>query len=177
MKHKIYWLPLLLFAVLCVFLWRGLSLHPRELPSVLLGKPAPHFDLPDLFAPQRHLTQQVYIGRLTLLNVWASWCETCTEEQAFLSVLKRSTPRLQIIGVDFQDQPAQALAWLQHYGNPYDRVLSDVSGRMGVDYGVYGTPESFLIDERGIVRAKISGVLNASTWRQMLAHYPLNIGS
>jgi cytochrome c biogenesis protein CcmG/thiol:disulfide interchange protein DsbE len=165
------WLPLLLFIILLVVLWQGLHLNPRELPSTLINKPAPAFILANLFTPKKMVQQQVLQGHLTLLNVWASWCETCVQEQAFLFTLKTRYPQLQFIGLAFQDHSPKALAWLKNYGNPYDLVLLDEAGKVGVDYGVYGTPESFLIDDRGIIRAKVTGVLNEKTWAMQMSQY------
>ncbi len=162
-----YYVPLLGLIIIISFCWRGLSLHPQALPSVLIDQPAANFTLPNLLEPKQWVDQRVLHGSWTLLNVWASWCQTCTEEQAFLLTLKQRYPQLQIIGVDFQDNPVAARAWLKRYGNPYHLVLADLSGKVGVDYGVYGTPENFLIDEQGIIRAKVTGVLNEQHWATM----------
>lgn len=170
-KHCAYILPLVVFALVCAFLWRGLSLHPRDLPSPLVGKAAPAFSAQALQHPAQAVQASIFLHHTTLLNVWASWCETCQEEQAFLLTLKKRYPQLQLIGLNFQDQRPQALAWLKAHGNPYDLVLSDAEGKIGVDYGVYGTPESFLIDEQGIIRVKISGVLDEQNWLQNFVPY------
>ena len=162
-----YALPLIIALVLLEFLWQGLSLHPRELPSALIGKVAAPFTLPDLLQPQQQLSEKIFQGHLTLLNVWASWCETCSEEQAFLMTLKVRYPELQFIGLDFQDKSQDAVKWLKMHGNPYALVLFDATGGVGVDYGVYGTPESFLIDEQGVIRAKVTGVLNEASWSKL----------
>lgn len=169
MKKWAYWAPLLLVVALCLVLWKGLSLHPRELPSTRLHKPAPAFNVPDLHTGQ-WVQARVFKGHWTLLNVWGSWCETCVAEQGFLMQLKSRYPSVQLIGLAFQDTPQQAKAWLERYGNPYERVLLDETGSVGVDYGVYGTPESFLIDPDGIIRAKITGVLTPQTWEPAAAY-------
>lgn len=166
-----YTLPLIIVLVLIAFLWRGLSLHPRELPSALIGKVAAPFTLSNLLHPQQQVSEKIFKGHLTLLNVWASWCETCVEEQAFLMTLKARYPKWQFIGLDFQDKPKDAVKWLKMHGNPYTLVLSDTAGHMGVDYGVYGTPESFLIDEQGVILAKVTGVLNEEKWTQLKEFY------
>ncbi len=166
-KNLKYYLPLLGLIIVVGFFWRGLGLHPQALPSVLIDQPAANFVLPNLLAPEQLIDQQVFQGSWTLLNVWASWCQTCTQEQAFLLSLKQRYPHLHIIGLDFQDNPIKAVAWLKKFKDPYQLVLSDPSGKVGVDYGVYGTPESFLIDSKGIIRAKITGVLNEQSWPKM----------
>lgn len=170
-KRWHYYLPLLIFAVMVAFFWRGLRLNPHELPSVLINQPAPAFRLPLLLKANTEQDQRIFLRSMTLLNVWASWCETCAEEQAFLLTLKARYPHLQLVGLDFQDQPAKARLWLNAHGNPYDIVLSDEQGKVGVDYGVYGTPESFLIDANGVIVAKVTGVLNEKTWQAQMARY------
>lgn len=169
-SHKVwkYYVPLIAFVVIFGFLWRGLSLNPRQLPSALIDKPAPAFALPDLFVPDKKIDQRVLLGSISVVNVWASWCDSCAEEQAFLLTLKARYPKLQLIGLAFQDQPDPARHWLKQHGNPYDRVMVDEAGRVGVDYGVYGTPETFLIDAKGVIRAKLAGTLTESGWQQLL---------
>lgn len=169
MKKWAYWLPLVLVVVLCAVLWRGLSLNPRELPSTRLNQPAPNFSVPDLHTGQL-LQASLFSGHWTVLSVWASWCETCVVEQPFLMQLKARYPAVQLMGLAFQDQRESAMAWLKRYGNPYDRVLLDQSGKVGVDYGVYGTPETFLIDPQGIIRLKITGPLTQQTWQPAAAY-------
>ena len=170
MKKWQHYLPLLAFIVIGFFLWRGLSLHPRDLPSTLIDSPAPHFVLPSLLTKDHSVNQRVFKGHWTLLNVCASWCESCVEEHEFLMELKKRYPTLQLIGLDFQDAPGNARAWLKTHGNPYKVVLVDELGKVGVDYGVYGTPESFLIDPQGIIRAKVTGVLNDAMWQTHMAN-------
>ena len=168
-----YYLPLLIFAVIFAFFWRGLSLNPHALPSVLINKPAPDFRLPTLLTAHVYKDQRIFSKNVTLLNVWASWCDTCAEEQAFLLTLKTRYPHLQLVGLDFQDQPKKARLWLNAHGNPYHLVLNDEKGVVGVDYGVYGTPESFLIDAQGVILAKVTGVLNEKAWQEQMARYIL----
>ena len=162
-----YWrlIPLLVFGVLAAFLWRGLSLDPQELPSVRIGKPLPFFQLKQVGSATQteYFTPAVMRGQVALLNVWASWCEACTQEQVFLLQLAREG--VAIYGLNYKDAPDDAIHWLSEWGNPYKRIGADESGRVGIDLGVYGAPETFLIDKAGIVRHRHVGVLNAQAWQ------------
>lgn len=158
MKRALFLLPALLLLLLSVFLWRGLSLNPHELPSALVGKPAPAFALPRLDNPQQLLEPQNFRGKPWLLNVWASWCGACVYEHPLLLQLA-DRKIITIVGLDYKDTPQLANAWLAQRGNPYRVVLSDTNGRIGIDYGVYGVPETFLIDAQGIIVAKHVGPL------------------
>lgn len=149
-------LPLVLFIVLVVFLAIGLSRDPREIPSPLVGKPAPAFVLPTLSDPRRSFKSEEMRGKVWLLNGWASWCAACQDEHALLLQLSRSG-LVPIYGLDYKDERPNALAWLDQLGNPYTLVLSDTDGRVGIDYGIYGVPETFVIDRDGIIRYKHTG--------------------
>ncbi len=157
-----YLVPLALFVLLAAFLWRGLALDPHEVPSPLVDKPAPAFALARLDAPSMTLRRDDMLGRVWLLNVWASWCAACRDEHATLVAFAR-TGAVPLIGLDYKDSRPQALAWLGRYGNPYEASLFDESGRVGIDFGVYGVPETFVIDKRGVVRFKVIGPLTAAT--------------
>ena len=149
-------LPLLLFLVLVVFLAVGLSRDPREIPSPLVNKPAPAFSLPVLSDPSRTFKSEEMRGQVWLLNAWASWCAACQDEHPLLLELARSGV-VPIYGLDYKDERAAALAWLNELGNPYTLSLSDTDGRVAIDYGVYGVPETFLIDRDGVIRYKHTG--------------------
>jgi cytochrome c biogenesis protein CcmG/thiol:disulfide interchange protein DsbE len=149
-------LPLALFLVLVVFLAIGLSRDPHEIPSPLVDKPAPAFALPVLSDPQQSFKLQEMRGKVWLLNAWASWCVACREEHPVLLELSRSGV-VPIYGLDYKDERQDALAWLEQFGNPYTQVLSDADGRVGIDYGVYGVPETFVIDRSGVIRYKQIG--------------------
>ncbi|MDT5062459.1 MAG: cytochrome c biosis protein CcmG, thiol:disulfide interchange protein DsbE [Acidobacteriota bacterium] len=149
-------LPLALFLVLVVFLAIGLSRDPHEIPSPLVDKPAPAFALPVLSDPQQSFKLQEMRGKVWLLNAWASWCVACREEHPVLLELSRSGV-VPIYGLDYKDERQDALAWLEQFGNPYTQVLSDADGRVGIDYGVYGVPETFVIDRNGVIRYKQIG--------------------
>jgi cytochrome c biogenesis protein CcmG/thiol:disulfide interchange protein DsbE len=149
-------LPLALFLVLVAFLAIGLSRDPHEIPSPLVNKPAPAFVLPVLSSSQQSFKSEEMRGKVWLLNAWASWCVACREEHPLLLELSRSGV-VPIYGLDYKDQRQDALAWLSEFGNPYTLVLSDADGRTGIDFGVYGVPETFVIDRNGVIRYKQIG--------------------
>jgi cytochrome c biogenesis protein CcmG, thiol:disulfide interchange protein DsbE len=152
-KHLI---PLAVFVVLVVFLGVGLQRDPREVPSPLVGKPAPQFQLPRLDDPQKSLALQEMRGQVWLLNVWASWCVSCRDEHPVLVELSKSGV-VPIYGLNYKDQRADALNWLNLFGNPYTASISDADGKVGIDYGVYGVPETYVIDKSGVIRYKQIG--------------------
>ena len=151
-------LPLAIFAVLIAFLATGLKLNPREVPSPLIDKPAPAFELARLDDPAQAVRVEDLRGKVWLLNVWASWCVACVQEHPVLVEFSRSGA-LPIYGLNYKDQRKDAVAWLSKHGNPYTLSLVDADGRVGIDYGVYGVPETFLIDGRGVIRHKHIGPL------------------
>ncbi len=143
---KRYLIPLVVFVVLVGFLAVGLSLKPREVPSPLIDKPAPAFSLPRLDAPEQQLGLEDLKGQVWLLNVWASWCVACRQEHPLLVELAGQN-LVPIYGLNYKDKRDDALAWLGRHGNPYTVSLSDTEGLVGIDYGVYGVPETFVIDK------------------------------
>lgn len=151
-------LPLVVFLVLVGFLAAGLRLNPREVPSPLIGKPAPAFSVPQLHAAQATIAPVAMKGKVWLFNVWASWCVSCRQEHPVLMDLSRRGI-LPIIGLDYKDQREAGIAWLKEHGDPYMLSAYDLDGRVGIDYGVYGVPESFLIDKNGAIRYKHIGPL------------------
>lgn len=153
---KRYLLPLAVFLVLLGFLAVGLQRDPREVPSPLVGRPAPAFALPVLGAPDRTVSAADLRGQVWMLNVWASWCGACRLEHPVMVDLARSRV-VPIYGLNYKDKPAEAIRWLGHFGNPYQQSLSDADGRVGIDFGVYGVPETFVIDKAGVVRLKLTG--------------------
>ena len=158
MKSLRFILPLAIFAILVVFLWRGLSLDPREVPSPLIDKPAPRFALARLDDASRTIARDDMLGKVWLLNVWASWCVACRDEHPTLVELSRQ--RLApIVGLNYKDTRPEGLGWLTQFGNPYDVSAFDQNGRVGIDFGVYGVPETFVIDKRGVIRLKHIGPL------------------
>ena len=149
-------IPLGIFVVLVGFLWAGLSLNPSEVPSPLIDKPAPMFSLPTLDDPSRAMSPADLKGQVWMLNVWASWCVSCRQEHPVLVRLSE-TGEVPIYGLDYKDHPDDAKDWLSRWGNPYTASLIDGDGRVGIDYGVYGVPETYLIDKEGIIRYKHIG--------------------
>ena len=161
---KRYLLPLLVFVVLLGFLAAGLSLKPREVPSPLVDKPAPAFSLPVLATPDKQLSLQDMRGKVWLLNVWASWCVACRIEHPLLVELA-GTGAVPIVGLNYKDKRDDALGWLAKFGNPYVTSLSDTEGLVGIDYGVYGVPETFVIDKGGMIRMKHIGPVTPEVLR------------
>lgn len=155
MKLK-FAIPLVLFLLLSAFLWKGLRMDPRRVPSPLIGKPAPEFVLSDIHDPTRKFSSKSMLGKVWLLNVYASWCESCRDEHPLL-VAFSGRQLAPIIGLDYKDKPEDARQWLDRMGNPYMLSVSDLDGRVGINYGVYGVPETYVIDKKGIIRDKIIG--------------------
>ncbi len=149
-------LPLVVFLVLAAFLYVGLGLNPREVPSPLIDKPAPAFTLPQLHDTQKRFSPADMKGKVWLLNVWASWCVSCKEEHPVLMSLAQQNV-VPIYGLDYKDKKADAEAWLREGGDPYTMSVMDADGRIGIDYGVYGVPETYVIDKQGIIRYKQIG--------------------
>ncbi len=150
-------MPLIIFVVLVGFLAIGLTLNPRLIPSPLIGKPAPEFELP-LLLQEGSFSNKDFIGHVTLFNVWASWCFACRQEHEVVKRLSRSGVR--IIGLNYKDEPDDAKNWLTTLGNPYQVIAADYDGRIAIDWGVYGAPETFLVDKDGIIRHKVIGPLS-----------------
>jgi cytochrome c biogenesis protein CcmG, thiol:disulfide interchange protein DsbE len=149
-------LPLGIFVVLVGFLLVGLNLNPRQVPSPLIGKPAPEFQLQQLHQAEQTLTSKDNLGKVWLLNVWASWCVSCREEHPLLVELAKSGI-VPVYGLNYKDQRDDALRWLKQFGDPYTVSIVDPEGRTGIDYGVYGVPETYVIDKNGIIRYKQIG--------------------
>ncbi|MGB7540776.1 MAG: DsbE family thiol:disulfide interchange protein [Burkholderiales bacterium] len=151
-------LPLAVFVALVAVLAVGLTRDPHEVPSPLIGKSAPHFDLPQLHQPAKTFSEKDIIGKVWLLNVWASWCVSCREEHSVLLSLAKSG-LVPIYGLDYKDNREDGMTWLRKMGDPYQLSAFDGDGRIGIDYGVYGVPETYLIDKRGVIRYKRIGPL------------------
>lgn len=149
-------IPLLVFVVLVIFLAIGLTRDPREIPSPLIDKPAPAFTAPVLNGSGMQFSNKDMLGKVWLLNTWASWCVACRQEHPLMMELSKAKI-LPIIGLDYKDKDELGMQWIERYGNPYDVSMADRDGRIGMDFGVYGVPESFLIDKAGIIRYKQIG--------------------
>jgi cytochrome c biogenesis protein CcmG/thiol:disulfide interchange protein DsbE len=152
-------LPLILFTLLFLLFWRSLGHDPHSLPSVLIGKTIPDFQLPALDPKDAKVTSSSLRGHITLLNVWASWCSACRLEHSSLQRL-HGLPHLQLIGLNYKDERIAATEWLKRLGNPYDQVAWDPNGQLAIEFGVYGTPETFVIDATGVIRYRHVGPID-----------------
>jgi cytochrome c biogenesis protein CcmG/thiol:disulfide interchange protein DsbE len=150
--------PLGIFIVLVVFLGIGLNLNPREVPSPKIDKPAPAFQVPQLHEAEKTISQKDMLGKVWLFNVWASWCVSCRAEHPVLVELSKRNV-VPIVGLNYKDGRDEGKQWLQQFGNPYVMSAFDADGRVGIDYGVYGVPETFVIDKTGTIRYKHIGPL------------------
>jgi cytochrome c biogenesis protein CcmG/thiol:disulfide interchange protein DsbE len=158
-------LPLVAFAALALLLYEGVRMNSGRdtsaIPSPLIGKPIPVFSLPLLGDPARTVSNKDLLGKPYLMNVWGSWCPTCRDEQPQLTALARSG-KIRVIGYNYKDVPADAQQWLKTFGNPFEFVLADEEGRVALDWGVYGAPETFLVDANGVIRWKNIGPITDS---------------
>ena len=164
MKSLKFLIPLGIFLVLVAFLGVGLNLNPREVPSPLIGKPAPAFALTRLDAPAQTIKRDELLGKVWVLNVWASWCAPCREEHPVLVDFARRK-LAPVYGLNYKDTRPAGMGFLTQLGNPYEASLFDGDGRVGIDYGVYGVPETFVIDKQGITRHKHVGPLTPEVLR------------
>jgi cytochrome c biogenesis protein CcmG/thiol:disulfide interchange protein DsbE len=163
MKKLWAMLPLAIFLIFSAFFWRGLRLNPHDLPSAQIGRKLPDFIVQSL-ANNAEFSASQLRGKISLLNVWASWCSSCIEEQVFL--LKLSHQGMPIYGLNYKDNPQRALQWLHEWGNPYQDIGQDLDGKLAIDLGVYGAPETFLIDTHGKIQFRHVGPLNEVVWEQ-----------
>lgn len=158
-RHLRYLLPLAIFAVLAAFLYRGLSLDPKLVPSPLIDKPVPSFSLPTLKDPEAMISDTTLKGKVWMMNIWATWCSACRAEHEVLLHLAR-TGKISIYGLNYKDKRPAAIQWLKQLGDPYVANAFDEQGRVGIDWGVYGAPETFIVDKQGIIRYKHIGPLS-----------------
>ena len=165
--NRLLLLPLVLFIALIVFLLVGLNRDPHKVPSPLINKSAPDFQLPQLQQPATTFSAQEMRGKVWLLNFWGTWCIACQEEHPRL-VEYAKTGLVPIYGVDYKDDRAAALQWLEDFQNPYVLTAFDADGRVSIDYGVYGAPESYLIDRDGVIRFKQIGPITEDVWRNKI---------
>lgn len=167
MKILKFLVPLGIFLALVVFLAVGLKLDPKEVPSPLIDKPAPGFKLTRLDQPETFIAREDLLGKVWMLSVWASWCVACQAEHPLLVEL--STKKLvPIYGLNYKDDRMDGLRWLARYGDPYDASLFDQDGKVGIDFGVYGVPETFVVDKQGVVRFKQIGPLTPEVIRDQI---------
>ncbi|MDP1559718.1 MAG: DsbE family thiol:disulfide interchange protein [Nitrosomonas sp.] len=162
-----FMLPLVAFLIMVVFLFVGLSLNPRQVPSPLIDKPAPVFELRQLHEPEKKLSSQDNLGKVWLLNVWASWCVACRDEHPLL-VHVANAGIVPIYGLNYKDERDTAIQWLRQFGDPYTVSIVDPDGRVGIDYGVYGVPETYVIDKQGIIRHKQIGPVTVKSLQETI---------
>lgn len=167
MKRLLMLLPLAVFLVVAVFLYRGLFMDPTELPSALIGKPLPAFSLPSVEDQQQLISAEQIKGKPALVNVWATWCVACKVEHPVLN--KLASQGVVIHGVNYKDDNVAAQKWLKDFHDPYQLNIRDEQGTLGLDLGVYGAPETFIVDKQGIIRHKYVGVIDERVWREKLA--------
>ncbi len=167
MKQLRAFIPLVIFGVLVFFLLKGLDMNPREVPSALINKPVPEFSLSKVTNAQEVMTKDIFKGQVSLLNIWATWCFSCRAEHDTLMRIAHQY-QVPIIGVDYKDERQSALDWLNKLGNPYQLSLYDERGRLAIDLGVYGTPETFVVDKKGIIRYKHIGPLTLADWHETI---------
>ena len=166
-RYLRYSVPLLVFAVIAAFLYKGLGMNPREIPSPLIGKSVPEFSLPSVESAETLINDQNLMGKVYLLNVWATWCVSCRAEHETLVHLARSG-KVEIVGLNWKDERDKARAWLQQLGDPYTINIFDQKGRTAIDLGVYGAPETFLVDSKGVIRYKHAGPLTMNLFNETL---------
>jgi cytochrome c biogenesis protein CcmG, thiol:disulfide interchange protein DsbE len=167
MKFLRFLLPLAIFGGILLFLGIGLGLNPREVPSPLIGKPAPAFTLPRLDDAGQQVSRDDLLGKVWMLNVWASWCAPCRDEHPLVNDMARRQ-LVAIYGLNYKDSRPAASNWLANLGNPYRATLVDADCRVGIDFGVYGVPETFIIDRQGVVRFKHTGPLTPDVIRSKI---------
>lgn len=164
MKSMKFLIPFAIFIVLAGFLFKGLYMDPRALPSTLINKPLPAFSVPELFEPEQSWSPESMKGKVWMLNFWSSWCQPCKQEHPYLVSLKRSGVTTPIVGFVYKDQIGAARQFLEQNGNPYDAVIFEEKNKVGIDLGVTGVPETFIIDKKGVIRLKVSYPILDDLW-------------
>lgn len=167
MQRLKLFLPLLVFAGLALLFWQGLKLDPNAMPSALIDRPVPEFSLPTLEDGGAVVDARIFNGQVTLLNVWATWCISCRVEHPYLN--KLSAEGMRIIGLNYKDDVVAAKKWLKDLHNPYELSIVDADGRMGLDLGVFGAPETYVVDAQGVIRYKHVGVVDERVWQRDIA--------
>ena len=176
-RKPVFWVPLALFVGLCVLLAVGLTLDPREIPSPLIGKPAPAFNLPILGDSEQLLFSTTdVLGKPWILNVWASWCVACRYEHPLLIEFAQNNDTF-MVGLNYKDPSANGRAWLKEFGDPYTLSVIDYDGRVGIDWGVYGVPETFVVDASGIIRYKHIGPVTVTSLQSEIVPLLRELGS
>jgi cytochrome c biogenesis protein CcmG/thiol:disulfide interchange protein DsbE len=159
-------IPLIIFAVLAIFFWRGLSLDPTSMPSALIDKPIPVFSLPTVKDANQIITQDDLKGEVALVNVWATWCIACRVEHPYL--VKLANQGVKVVGINYKDDVQEAQKWLKNLHDPYVYSIVDADGRLGINLGVFGAPETYVVDRQGVIRYKHVGVVDDRVWTENL---------
>ena len=168
MRRVLLFIPFIICILLGVLFFKGLSLNPTDLPSAKIGKAFPSFNLPDLLNADRQLSEQNIKGDVFLVNIWATWCPTCKQEHGYLNKLATSEG-VKIIGINYKDERNKAVQWLKRYQDPYVLNIYDEDGSLGLDLGVYGAPETYVVDAQGIIAYRHVGEVNANVWADLKA--------
>lgn len=158
-------IPFIILSVIGFFLWQALGEDLRKIPSPLINESTPEFSPPNLLNPKLQLNKKLFLGHVTLLNVWATWCSVCMSEYPIFMDIARSH-LVSVVGLDYKDERTDALNWLHEHGNPFNEIGYDESGNTGIDWGVYGIPETFIIDKQGVVRYKYVGKISRVVWEK-----------
>lgn len=164
-RRLLLFIPLVLAVGLGLFLWKGLSLDPQEMPSAMIDKPFPEFSIASLQDPEKTLTREDLLGRPALVNVWGTWCPACKVEHPEL--INIAEQGVTIIGVNYKDERASAKNWLEQLGDPYVFNIYDEDGRLGLNLGVYGAPETYVIDADGVIKYRHAGPIDQQVWQQL----------
>ena len=157
-------LPLAIFMVIAFFLWKGLGGTPGRIPSPLIGKPVPTFSMETLKNPAIKFNNKDLLGHVSIINVWATWCYACRAEHPVLMDISEHN-KVAIYGLNYKDQRKSALNWIDKYGDPYKTVIFDPKGKLAINFGVYGAPETFVVDKKGIIRYKYTGPISPDAWK------------
>ncbi len=164
-RRLLLFVPFLIALGLGLFLWKGLDLDPNELPSALIGKPFPEFHIESLQNPEKIITTADLKGEPLLVNVWGTWCPACKIEHEHL--INIANEGVKIVGINYKDDRTSAKQWLSQLGNPYRFNIYDAQGHLGLDLGVYGAPETYVVDAEGIIRYRYAGPIDAEIWQQL----------
>jgi len=167
-RMLLWLLPFLIFVIIAYFSWLGLHNDVRLLPSPLINHSMPTFQAQSLLKPKELISEKNFLGKVTVLNVFATWCIACHAEHTVWLEAREDLPNVQLFGLNYKDQNAKTQKWLKQYGNPYEKILVDTAGSIGINLGVYGTPETFIIDRHGIIRYKYVGAVSPTVWKTIL---------
>lgn len=170
MKRFAFYIPIVIFAGVVIYMGIGLTLDPQKLPSMLIDKPVPVFDLPPIEGTQKGFSSKDLLGRVSMINIWGAWCVSCIYEHPLLMEIARQD-LVPIYGLDWKDPPGAGMEWLDKEGNPYTLIGDDADGRIAIDFGVTGAPETFIVDKEGRIRYKYIGPITVEDWEEVL--YPL----